>query len=586
MRDEHRTMNVYTSNLIDEEQSMCFREISLHKARRLPNLIGLAGYFCIFSKYVKYCLNAQFKWAIVFTAHFAQCCRYVERITHCRNTSRRAQVASALLAALSQSVAFAAPGDLDTNFGSGNGKVIFAIGSADDNAQAMALQSDGKIVVVGSCGTTTARDFCVARFDPSGALDNTFSGDGKVITQVGAGNSDAYAVAIQTDGKIVVAGQCGNVLSRDFCLVRYNPNGTVNGNFGVNGQVVTPVGSGDDALAGVAIQGDGKIVAAGTCALAGDDAFCAVRYNTDGSLDNSFSTNGKVLTSITTAGDVARAVAIQPDGKIVIVGYCGDSSVSVDFCALRYLSTGELDDSFDFDGRVTAAIGTFLDVANSIALQADGKMILAGATTPSGGDTAIGVLRHNPFGSLDTSFSGNGTLAFSIGVGQDSAQGVAIQADGKIVLAGKCENGSDDDFCVARRNSDGSPDNTFSINGSVITPISASDDDRPAAVAIDADGNIVVAGSCGTSPNRNFCLARYLGGPYGARNCSLDIDGDGKTTATIDGLIATRVMLGMTGSAAIGGISFPANATRDQWGTNTARDIRKYLIAQCGMALP
>jgi uncharacterized delta-60 repeat protein len=483
-------------------------------------------------------------------------------------------------------IAFAAPGELDASFGLGNGKVIVAIGNADDNAHAMALQPDGKIVVVGACGSTTVRDFCVARFDRSGALDDTFSTDGKVITQVGADNSDAYAVAIQTDGKIVVAGHCGNVGTRDFCLVRYNPNGTINANFGNDGQVTTPVGSGDDAAQALAIQSDGKIVVAGTCSLGGNDAFCVVRYNADGSLDDTFAGDGKVITSVTTDDDVARAVAIQSDGKIVVAGYCGDSSVSVDFCAVRYLSTGAIDNSFDFDGRVTTAIGTFIDVGNGIAVQADGKMIVAGASTSSGGSTTIGALRYNPFGSLDTSFSGNGMLALSIGIGADFAQSVAIQADGKIVLAGSCEDGSGYDFCVARLNSDGTLDNTFSVNGSVITPISANADDKVAGMALDNEGNIVVAGSCGASPNRDFCIARYEGGPFGARNCSFDLDGDGKITATIDGLIATRVMLGLTGNAVIGSISFPANATRKQWGSNTSSDIRKYLVTQCGMALP
>jgi len=500
----------------------------------------------------------------------------------------RARTTFAALGLIASTASLAAPGSLDLTFGFGNGKVITPITTnADDNAHAMAIQADGKIVVVGACGTTTSRDFCVARFEPTGALDTTFSTDGKVITQVGAGNSDAYAVALQSDGKIVVAGQCGIVGARDFCLVRYNPNGTVNANFGDNGQVITAVGTGDDALEGMAIQSDGKIVVVGTCRSGSYDAFCVVRYNINGTLDDSFSGNGTAITSVLTeADDVVQAVAIQSDGKIVVAGYCGDTSVRVDFCAVRYLSTGSLDDSFDFDGRVSASIGNFLDVASAIALQADGKMILAGATTLSSGDPLFSALRHNPFGSLDTSFSGDGILSFSVGIGSDTAQSVAIQADGKIVLAGSCENGTGYDFCVARRNSDGTADNTFSLNGVVITPISTNADDRVAAMALDSEGNIVVAGSCGASPNRDFCIARYEGGPYGARNCSLDIDGDGKTTATIDGLIATRAMLGLTGSAVIGGISFPANAARDQWGTNSSRDIRKYLVSQCGMSIP
>jgi uncharacterized delta-60 repeat protein len=483
------------------------------------------------------------------------------------------------------STGYAAPGSLDLTFGLGNGKVIETIGG-DDNAHAMTIQADGKIVVVGACGSTSSRNFCVARFDSTGALDTTFSSDGKVVTPVGTGNSDAYAVAMQSDGKIVVAGQCGNVLSRDFCLVRYNPNGTVNGNFGTNGQVITAVGTGDDALEGMAIQSDGKIVVVGTCRSGSYDAFCVVRYEGDGSLDASFASDGKVFTSIVAnADDAARAVAIQSDGKIVVAGYCGDSAVKIDFCAARYLSDGTLDTSFDFDGRVTASIGNYVDAGSAISLQADGRIVIAGTTKITGDLPLMSAVRHNPFGSLDTSFSTNGRLTFRIGSGTESAQSVAVQPDGKVVIAGSCAVGSNDDFCVARRNSDGTPDNTFSVNGSAITPISASADDKVAGVALDSEGNIVVAGSCGESPFRDFCVARYEGGPFGARNCSLDIDGDGKVLATTDMLIGTRVALGVTGGAVIGGITFPANATRDEWGTNTSRDIRKHLITQCGMNL-
>lgn len=196
----------------------------------------------------------------------------------------RCVVVAAFVAFGAGFTASAAPGSLDLSFGSGSGKVIETIGG-DDNAHAMLVQPDRKIVVVGACGAPTNRDFCVARFDSSGALDATFSSDGRVVTPIGAGNSDAYAVALQTDGKLVVAGACGNGGSRDICLVRYNPNGTINGNFATNGVAITAVGTGEDAAAGVAIQSDGKIVVAGTCRSGGNDAFCVVRYTTDGILD-------------------------------------------------------------------------------------------------------------------------------------------------------------------------------------------------------------------------------------------------------------------------------------------------------------
>lgn len=575
------------THLIGSVRALDFRELHLGRKRRVPNLFRAMCNFRYFLQTTNIRLYALFDMASDFLANLAPHCERAGYATRRKRIHRYHCAGGSVLGAFICGAALAAPGSLDLTFGFGNGKVITPItASADDNAHAMLIQPDGKIVVVGACGTTSSRNFCVARFESTGALDTAFSSDGKVITQVGSGNSDAYAVALQSDGKIVVAGQCGIVSARDFCLVRYNPNGTVNANFGTNGQVITAVGTGDDALEGMAIQSDGKIVVVGTCRSGSYDAFCVVRYESDGTLDASFASDGKVITSIVAnADDVARAVAIQSDGKIVVAGYCGDSAVKVDFCAARYLSTGVLDTSFDFDGRVTASIGDYIDAGSAISLQADGRIVIAGTTTITGSSPQMSAVRHNPFGSLDTSFSTNGRLTFRIGSGTESAQGVALQPDGKVVIAGSCLVGGNDDFCVARRNSDGTPDNTFSVNGSVITPISVSDDDRVAGVALDNEGNIVVAGSCGASPNRDFCIARYEGGPFGARNCSLDIDGDGKVLATTDMLIGTRVALGVTGAAVLNGINFPPNATRDQWGTNTSRDIRKYLVSQCGMSI-
>jgi uncharacterized delta-60 repeat protein len=185
-------------------------------------------------------------------------------------------------------------------------------------------------------------------------------------------------------------------------------------------------------------------------------------------------------------------------------------------------------------------------------------------------------------GDLDTTFGlFNGKVITAVSAsGDDSARSAAIQRDGKIVLAGRCENGTRYAFCVVRLNSDGTNDQTFSTNGSVIAAISTTDDDVGEAIAIDANGRIVVAGSCGTTPDRDFCVARFQGGPFGAKNCSPDIDGDGLMTATVDALINTRVMLGLTGSAVTGGITFPADATRNSWS-----DIRTYLVTQCGMTI-
>jgi len=168
-----------------------------------------------------------------------------------------------------------------------------------------------------------------------GDLDTSFDSDGKVITAIGGGTDRAFSVAIQSDGKIVVAGRSSNGSNDDFALVRYNTDGTLDTNFNSDGKVTTEVGSGTDRAFSVAIQSDGKIVAAGYSTGSKND-FALVRYNTDGSLDTSFDSDGKVITAIGSGTDQARSVAIQSDGKIVVAGY-SDNGSNEDFALVRYL---------------------------------------------------------------------------------------------------------------------------------------------------------------------------------------------------------------------------------------------------------
>ena len=189
-------------------------------------------------------------------------------------------------------------------------------------------------------------------------------------------------------------------------------------------------------------------------------------------------------------------------------------------------------------------------------------------------------------GSLDTTFAaGNGKIGnLAIGTGNDNANAVAVQPDGKIVLAGYCGNGSNVDVCVARLNADGTLDTSFdgpggSGNGKFLLPIGTGNDNAN-AVAVQPDGKIVLAGGCYNGSNNDFCVARLIGGPFAARQCSFDVDGDGLVTATTDVLISARVARGLRGSAVIDGIVFPANAKRNTWPL-----IRDYLVAQCGLSV-
>ena len=174
--------------------------------------------------------------------------------------------------------------------------------------------------------------------------------------------------------------------------------------------------------------------------------------------------------------------------------------------------------------------------------------------------------------------SGFGKVITAVGPSTDRANALAVQADGKIVVAGFCSDGSNNDFCLARYLPSGALDTSFNTTGKVITAI-GSGTDNARALALQPDGKIVVAGYCSNGGN-DFCLARYHGGPFDARNCSMDIDGDNLVLATTDSLIHARIALGLTGNAVIGGITFASHATRTTWPA-----IRNYLVTQCGMSI-
>jgi uncharacterized delta-60 repeat protein len=485
---------------------------------------------------------------------------------------------SATLAWVFASAGSAAPGDLDTTFGSGVGRVITTIGSSFSTGTALAIQSDRKILLAGFCGVGNTTATCIARYNENGSRDDTFGDMGVVITSIGTRDSTT-AIALQTDGKIVVAGGCvvTSNISR-FCLARYMPNGDLDANFGASGTVKTPVTTDNNTIFAIALQADGKIVAVGSCGPIGDILFCVARYNANGALDTSFRNGGAFRLPTVGTADVARAVALQSDGKIVVAGSCSDATGNEDFCLARFNANGNNDLDFSGDGRLTTAIGADSDRANALAIQSDGKIVAAGNC--DGASTVdFCMARYNANGSLDTNFSTDGKLISPIGIADDYGRAVALQPDGKIVVAGFCVVDGTSDFCIARYAQHGVIDSSFNGNGKVITQVGAGTDDV-SDMFIQPDGKIVAGGSCVSNGERRFCLARYEGGPFGFRNCTMDIDGDGVVRATTDSLIHTRIALGITGNAVTGGITFPANATRNSWS-----EIRTFLVTQCGMAI-
>jgi uncharacterized delta-60 repeat protein len=399
-------------------------------------------------------------------------------------------------------------GGLDACFGAG-GKRTTVFGSSNDTANAVAIQSDGKIVAAGYSQTGSNLNFALARYNTNGNLDTSFDTDGKVTTTTGS-SADANAVAIQSDGKIVLAGGIYNGPNLDFMLARYNPNGSLDTSFDTDGKVITTIGSGEDFARAVAIQSDGKIVVAGTSDNGSANDFVLARYNTNGSLDTSFGIGGKVVTSTYPGhNSIATSMAIQADGKIVVAGYDAPTNSSTsDMSVVRYNTNGTYDTGFDIDGIARVGfVGLSSDYARAVKVQADGKIVLAGSSDANGTIDFV-LARLNTNGSLDTSFDTDGKVTTAIGSGDDFANAVAIQSDGKIVAAGRSYNGSNEDVALVRYNTNGSLDTSFDTDGKVTTVI-GSGDDVATAVAIQSDGKIVVSGRSNPFSTYDFALARY-----------------------------------------------------------------------------
>jgi len=337
-------------------------------------------------------------------------------------------------------------GVLDTNFNSPNGFIIQPIGSSYDIGQSLAIQPDGKILLGGFCSNESISDFCIARFNSDGTLDTTFGSSGKVIQPIGSAIDYGYSLAIQPDGKILLSGYCQGLSNSDFCIARFNSNGTLDTTFGTSGKVIQPIGSSNDWGRSLVIQPDGKILLGGNCS--GD--FCIARFNSDGTLDTSFNSSGKVLQPIGSSFDWGRSLAIQPDGKILFGGECINGIINSDFCIARFNSNGTLDRTFGNSGKVIQSIGSFYDAGQSLAIQPDGKILFGGECIDGIINSDFCIARFNSNGTLDNSFGNGGKVIQPIGSLDDEGYSLAIQPDGKILLGGYCDNGSNYDFCIAR----------------------------------------------------------------------------------------------------------------------------------------
>lgn len=445
------------------------------------------------------------------------------------------------------------PGTLDTSFGSTAddgtpaGVVSTSLGEGDDVASGIAAGADGKIVVVGNRNNGKSNDIVILRYNTDGSLDSGFgkgedgTPDGVVNISLGDGNDFSTSVALQADGKIVVAGYHEEGNSTNIAVLRVNADGTLDQGFGTandgteNGIVNISLGDGNDIARSVTIQADGKIVVAGdTVTKDGSSNMLVARLNADGSPDAGFGKEGAdgtpegfVSISLGNGNDVVNDLVIAPDGKIVITGTHGEKDNS-NMAVARLNADGTVDEGFGTaddgtpNGVVSISLGDGSDIARGVAISPDGKIVVTGESKSKDGSTNVIVVRVNGDGTLDDGFAlsddgtPNGVASTSLGNGNDYATDVVLQKDGKIVVAGYHEEGSSTNVAVLRFNPDGTLDEAFGVaedgtpNGIVNLSLGEGND-MASGVALQGDKLILVGGTTvAKDGSKNIALMRLL----------------------------------------------------------------------------
>jgi uncharacterized delta-60 repeat protein len=404
------------------------------------------------------------------------------------------------------------PGSLDTSFS--GGIVTVPMSGSDDYGYAMAVQDDGKIIVAGR-NYDNLGDFAVLRLERDGKLDTTFGDGGKVSVEIGEGADVGRAVAVQKDGKIVVAGSTdGGTTGIDFGLVRLLPDGSLDEDFGEGGKVSTSFSEDADTAYAMLIQEDGKIIVAGDAQGGTSETgldFALARYNEDGSLDDDFGEGGKVMTAISESSsrDSVYALAFQQvDGKQRIVAVGGEG----DFSVARYDEDGALDVNFGDGGKVSAINGSTIGAAQAVAIDGENRVVVAGHDM---NDFAL--VRLTTDGEPDASFGDEGRVLTRLSEDNwDRAQGLAIEADGKLVAGGWVYEGASSagNFALVRYDADGELDPVFGDEGVVITEVvGPMKRDEASAVLLQSDERVptvrvLLAGWANVSDS-DFAVTRF-----------------------------------------------------------------------------
>jgi uncharacterized delta-60 repeat protein len=411
-----------------------------------------------------------------------------------------------LLFILSHQSLLSQPGTLDPSFGTG-GKVTSSSGANDYSAvSSVALQQDGKIIATGYTynSITSAYEMKTVRYNANGTLDNTFGKFGIVTMNIGSVDDEGTSVLVQPNGKILVSGYTDNNTNKDFLILRMKTDGSLDSTFGING-IVTKDYGGQEYSYCMALQSNGKILICGPSSNGASEYFTMLRYNSNGTIDNTFGTSGKTQIQMGAAtDDVPYSMQIQSDGKIVIGGFSFSTITTLTSIAIiRIDSNGTMDNGFGSLGKIISNLNAGGDMVFSIALQPDGKILATGQSDRVSTDLLL--LRYTSAGLPDSAFGNNGVVYYDHGLKSDQGTSVMIQPDGKILVAGNMDSVTTD-FALFRYTSTGVLDNSFGTGGIVVTDFS--NNDFAYTMLLQPDRKIVLAGQASTA---DFGLLRYNG---------------------------------------------------------------------------
>jgi uncharacterized delta-60 repeat protein len=400
----------------------------------------------------------------------------------------------------------AQPGTLDPTFGDG-GIVTTSISDEYNIGRGIAVQPDGKIVACGNAGPSSNYDLAVARYNTDGTLDASFGTDGTVLLATSAFKDFGYGVVIQDDGKIVVGGYIWNGSSSDVLVVRLNADGSLDNSFGTDGVVITDFGGSSEVAEAIALQDDGKLLLAGYY----NDKFMVLRYNTDGTLDNTYGSGGMATANVGVSVCYIQNVVLQDDGKLVAVGMGFNEVSYYAFAVARFNTDGSLDNTFADNGTKLLNVGDGNDFGSDVDIQSDGKIIVGGHSWIANQPLLqydFAAVRLNENGSIDETFGESGIAKTNLAFGGNYVSGVAVQADDKIILSGRYDDEANYNLGILRYTANGVLDTSFGTDGITITNV-AGDPDYAEAVVLQDDGKILTAGYTYTGGFAKFLLVRY-----------------------------------------------------------------------------